>query len=297
MSRYRKVVPRFWKDEKVRRLDHDHKLIPFYLITGQSNRIGLFSLSPGMAAEDTGLTVETFTERCRNVCRALKWEWDEQAGVVYIPTWWKYNQPENPNNVIGCLTDLADVPNSPLVARFCANVEHLGPHLAETFRQTLAERYPKRLATPEQEQEQEQEPTPSAAGAAVRRAPIETEILTGSENGTSRNLKRREDDPPGFAAFWARYPKARKRGDAVKAWRKINPANGTREAIMAGLDRYIASEDWAREGGRFIQHPATWLNARCWEDDPAPASGLSQKTAGNVDVGHRFIAKLQGGAR
>ena len=58
MARYRKIDPRTWKDEKFRVLLSEEKLIAFYVITAQSNRIGLFNFSPAMAAED----LETFSK-------------------------------------------------------------------------------------------------------------------------------------------------------------------------------------------------------------------------------------------
>src|SRR5215813_5889323 len=169
MARYRKSDPRFWKDEKIRGFDPTDKLLAQYAFTGQSNRIGCFAFSPGMAAEDTGIPLRTFVKRFRQVCQRLNWKWDERVGVLYLPTWWRYNQPENGNNVIGNLKDLDDVPDSPLVAEFCENVTYLDPRFRETFRQLverLGERYPRRSATQEQEQKQEQETT-SRADALV----------------------------------------------------------------------------------------------------------------------------------
>lgn len=141
-------------------------------------------------------------------------------------------------------------------------------------------------------------PTPSAADAAsVSAAPIKAEILSTNGhrpvNGKPKKRKHREGGSPAFLQFWERYPKARKWDDTLTAWEEISPDAATCAAIFAGLDRYLASEDWAREGGRFIPHSTTWLHGGCWKDHPAPASGLSPKTAGNLGAGQRFLAKLQ----
>jgi len=158
-GRYRKIDPRFWKDEKITQFDPQDKLITLYLFTGQSNRIGIFSFSPGEAGEDLGMLPQTFAERFRNVRLALNLGWDETFRVLYLPTWWKYNPPENSNNVIGNLKDLDDVPKSHLIDLFAENLQHLAENLRETFTQTLAKRYPERYpkGSPSQEQEQEQE--------------------------------------------------------------------------------------------------------------------------------------------
>jgi len=135
VPRYRKSDPRFWKDEKILSFDPTDKLLAQYAFTGQSNRIGCFAFSPGMAAEDTGVPLRTFVKRFRQVCQRLNWKWDERVGVLYLPTWWKYNQPENANNVIGNLKDLDDVPDSPLMDEFCGK-RHLPPPQASRDIQT-----------------------------------------------------------------------------------------------------------------------------------------------------------------
>ncbi len=65
--------------------------------------------------------------------------------------------------------------------------------------------------------------------------------------------------------FWPAYPKKKSRGAAEKAWKRI-PA-GNIDAIMAGLDRAIRSPEWLNERGKYIPHPASWLNAKGWLDE------------------------------
>jgi len=156
-EKYRKVDPRVWKDEKFITLSERDKLIFIYCITAQVNRIGIFNFSPAMAAEDVGVTnTQTFRERFDNVKKLFGWGYDETFRVLYIPTWWKYNLPENRNVLLGNLKDLHELPNTPLLSLFYSNLKYLGD-LAETFSQTLAERYRKPSPIQEQEQEQEQE--------------------------------------------------------------------------------------------------------------------------------------------
>lgn len=75
---------------------------------------------------------------------------------------------------------------------------------------------------------------------------------------------------PHFEAFWAAYPKKRSKGDAEKAWRKVSPSEGLRAVIMAKVREAKASESWSSEGGKYIPYPATWLNAKGWEDEYRP---------------------------
>jgi hypothetical protein len=70
-----------------------------------------------------------------------------------------------------------------------------------------------------------------------------------------------------FDAFWSAYPKKVAKTNAMKAWLKLLPDEDTVEKIMSGLYVWKHSEEWTRDDGRFIPHPATWLNGRRWEDE------------------------------
>lgn len=81
--------------------------------------------------------------------------------------------------------------------------------------------------------------------------------------------------PAGFFEFWCLYPRKAAKGAAIKAWNRI--AAATRPAIMEGLRRALRSDQWTRDGGKWIPYPATWLNRGQWEDEessePEPAPG------------------------
>lgn len=80
------------------------------------------------------------------------------------------------------------------------------------------------------------------------------------------------DSPPGFDAFWSAYPRKVAKADAARAFAKLKLQNGDLERVIAAVRSASASQDWQREGGRFIPHPATWLNGQRWLDEaPAPA--------------------------
>lgn len=162
MARYRKIDPRIWKDEKFRMLAPMEKLIGIYLFTAQSNRIGIFNFSPGMACEDLQMSPETFAKGFGKVVERLFLGWDQGLRILYLPRWWKYNSPENPNVLKACLADLSELPQTPLLQLFCNNLAYL----PETFHQTFREGLPKPSPNQEQEQKQKQEQKFLAAEAA-----------------------------------------------------------------------------------------------------------------------------------
>lgn len=79
---------------------------------------------------------------------------------------------------------------------------------------------------------------------------------------------------PGFAGFYAAYPRKIGREAALKAWIKLAPDEALQATILGALAAQKPHLD-RREKGRYIPHAATWLNQARWEDEipgekPAP---------------------------
>lgn len=256
-SRYRKIDPRIWTDEKFRRLTGEEQRIALYVLTAQSNRIGLFSFSPGKASEDLGTLPLTFQKGFLKVCQTLNWEWDSHARVLYLPTWWKYNHPENANNMIGNLKDLDDLPETTLLEGFLTNTAYLSGNLVETFTQTLAKRSPQPSLkrSPSQEQEQEQ--------------------------------KQEQDTPPavdqGFEEFWKSYPARNgKRVGKPEAQRKFSALSPPdRKLVLVAARNYAVSE--LVQKGVGIKDPHRFLQNgkkdEPWRDWITPEESTRSHTA------------------
>ncbi len=103
-----------------------------------------------------------------------------------------------------------------------------------------------------------------------------------------RSLKQQQR----FDAFWEQYPKRRSKGQAEKAWLKINPDEEKIAAMLAGLENAKKSAEWQKDGGQYIPHPSTWLNAKGWEDE-LPVSRDSPTAQKNYDTEEDTIAKLK----
>ncbi len=70
-----------------------------------------------------------------------------------------------------------------------------------------------------------------------------------------------------FGLFWGIYPKKKSRGQAEKAFKKINPDEQLLATMIAKIEQAKKSEQWLKNGGQYIPYPATWLNAKGWEDE------------------------------
>lgn len=77
-----------------------------------------------------------------------------------------------------------------------------------------------------------------------------------------------------FMEFWTAYPRKKSKGDAEKAWLKLKPDEQLASQIIAAVERATTSEDWTRDGGKFIPYPASWLNAKGWEDELPGSQGV-----------------------
>lgn len=83
---------------------------------------------------------------------------------------------------------------------------------------------------------------------------------------TTRRRKTESGYTADFLAFWQAYPKRTGKGAAAKAWAKAKPPLPD---VLASLSWQIHSEQWTKDGGQFVPLPATYLNQRRWEDEPA----------------------------
>ncbi len=70
-----------------------------------------------------------------------------------------------------------------------------------------------------------------------------------------------------FEKFWSEYPKKKSKGDAEKVWLKIKPDNCLLEKMVITIKKSKSSEEWIKDKGKWIPYPATWLNAKGWEDE------------------------------
>lgn len=95
--------------------------------------------------------------------------------------------------------------------------------------------------------------------------------------------KKQPEEPEGFQQFYETYPRRVRRRAAAKAFRSAL-ARATLEEILTGTAR--ASIEAVGKHQEFIAHPATWLNADGWKDEPA----TKEQTNGRVNGQHKATA-------
>lgn len=90
-----------------------------------------------------------------------------------------------------------------------------------------------------------------------------------SENDTTRQETSNASSIE-FASFWSAYPRKTGKKAALKAWLAAKDKPSI-EAILASIALQKKCDQWVKDGGKFIPHPATWLNQGRWGDMPIEA--------------------------
>ena len=114
---------------------------------------------------------------------------------------------------------------------------------------------------------------------------VEADKVTASPESGPRSPFKSKRQEQLFDQFWAQYPKKRSKGQAEKAWVKIQPQPDEQlvDRMIAAIERAKKSEEWRKENGRYIPYPATWLNAKGWEDEFVASSSVTNKVNHNPD--------------
>lgn len=126
----------------------------------------------------------------------------------------------------------------------------------------------------------------------LAREPWATPTLTEvSETRGSTTIEAETPLPThgAFERFWTQYPRKVAKLAAQRAFAQTVKKGVDPEDILRGAMRYVAKCDG--QDPKYIKHPATWLNAGCWADEPSPPGRQPQ----NRNPGVAFLLKIAGG--
>lgn len=106
---------------------------------------------------------------------------------------------------------------------------------------------------------------------------LQNDVAVVSQKSESKSRSKTND--LFFNAFWSAYPKKVSKQTALKSWQKINPDESLTNLIIEKVNQYKQTDQWLKDGGQFIPHPATWLNGRRWEDEISANDRVGNKTS------------------
>ena len=100
-----------------------------------------------------------------------------------------------------------------------------------------------------------------------RRSSTDHQLITNKNDKNDKNDKKEGIED--FDIFWAIYPKKKKKEDARKAFAVLVKNNNFPEVsvLVEAVKAQKNTNDWKKEGGQFIPHPATWLRSGSWQDE------------------------------
>ena len=92
-------------------------------------------------------------------------------------------------------------------------------------------------------------------------------IVDNKNKNKSKNKEQEKEIYTLFDQFWNAYPRHVNKQGAIKAFEKAKVDGNLLETILTAIERQKKSDQWTKDNGQFIPHPATWLNQRRWDDD------------------------------
>ena len=75
-----------------------------------------------------------------------------------------------------------------------------------------------------------------------------------------------ETKQSGFDLFWNSYPRKTSKGAARRAWAKRKFSVEQVLEVVQAVNIQVL-HGMIKRNDKFKMHPATWLNAECWEDE------------------------------
>lgn len=141
--------------------------------------------------------------------------------------------------------------------------------------------------------DEEGEETPSASFVTVPNSTIPNHTVhdrtvpdSTEPTSEAQTLQERR-----FTEFWQAYPKKVGKASCLKAWKKLKPTTELFDHIMTSLGSQKHSEQWQREGGRFIPNPLTWLNQGRWDDEPTETTRAASGKFDTMAVLKKIMAE------
>lgn len=99
----------------------------------------------------------------------------------------------------------------------------------------------------------------------------------------------------GFQKFYSEYPKKTTKAEALAFWQK-NKLDSQTETIISGIEKWKRSDQWTKDGGKFIPDAVRFLSKSKWLDDPPaalPVASVSNRPQGTMLPGNQITPNSQ----
>lgn len=266
MARFRKVDPRLWSDSRFLALGDDARTIWLYLLTTPAHTAipGIIIGGAAAHAEILRWSPERFREGFAELSAKGLANHDLEARLIWLPKAIKYNEPENPNVVVGWSKAWPEVPECALkqevwraLKRYLEGSPKLSPErFPELFPEPFGHGSPNQEQEQEQDQEQEQEPEKEGeheGGSPAARpppAPPDGSLLGRPVEGPKRKGPKPQPSEEAYAlADHLRELIVRKKESAGLSAHKLADARAwasTRTGWAGDLQKLLRTRDAVR---------------------------------------------------
>jgi len=255
MARIRTIKPEFWDSPGTARASYKTRLF-FIAMWNWADDWGIGVASPKQLIafafpNDDDVSAKDFPTLAKEVSECFDVEFYEVAGRPYycIPSWDLHQRTERKAKRTNPGPEQAE-------NRLFTGISDLATEIP-----TVAKEVPAWEKEKEREKEREQGKEIMSADADV--------IEPYSQE---------------FETFWKIYPRHIGKRAAWMKWNSLLKSRtvSARE-IIAGASRFASDPNLPIDGA-FIPHPATWLNAGRWEDEPLPARIVETKAQRNLST-------------
>lgn len=264
MGEFTKIARSFWETDEARDMTPEEKYFWLYLRTNANvNTLGCYVFRMRRAMDETGYNRETLEKLlCRMVEQGYI-SYCAETGEILLLGWGAENWTKGTAVKRAVAADLKNVQSAELSNMLLGLLDGAGllPLLPQSGGKNAGSGCE---ATGQEDSEGQAWTAEDSEGQAGT-------TLAEKEKGKEKEKEKiLSANSPEFAAFWDAYPNRKNKQTAIKAWNRLKITPEKHRAIMAGLERAKTSVEWTKDGGEFIPHPATWLNAGGWENEYKP---------------------------
>ena len=271
---YRMIHTSFWEDpDVIDKYSPEDRYFYLYLLTNpHTHACGIYTLPLRVASFETGYsvdTIKTLLERFESKYGTIVYNFDTQE--IAVLRFLKYNIVSGGKPILNAIErGLQEVKDKQLIEK---TYHVMLKFWNESKRKVDGEA--RDLFLSYKKNEDEDDMTMRMTMTMKETHPVTdtvTEGVTGrvteSDSSTAMTL---------FDSFWQQYPNKAKKELTSGLWMSMDMQPTLFAEIMTGLQKWIESAEWAKDDGRFIPHPNTWLSDKRWLDDPPAA----KKSSGN----------------
>lgn len=261
MSIYRTVQLTFWTDRKIEdEFTAQDKYFYLFLLTNPyTNLCGCYEIGMKQMMHYTGYNeneISNLMSRMSNLYRVCKYS--EDTKEVLLLNWHKYNWTKSEKVLVGAYKQAKTIKNK--------GFQSYVMQLLNEYGYTVESEYLKF-----------EYPMDTTVTVTVNNISTNSNNISKEQDNKDSTVYKTKAVKRGknkeytqeFEMFWTAYPRKEGKGEAFKSFLKATDDCGaTVQDLLDGIDKYKQTEQWQRDGGKYIPHPTTWLNQKRWEDTP-----------------------------